>query len=341
MEAVACNDGTTKGSGYRKGSQMPLGRSHKAQGGRSSSEGSAAMRGFRVHLEEYRPLASSAERNIVNFLLEHPRGAVGVSAHRLAELTYTSPSTVVRLSRKLGFTGYKELQQALLYELAVADKSRNIVSEGVMSTDSTQDIIDKITARNASTLALTRDGLDPAAIDRTVELIHTAPRISLYGIGASLMVAHDLQLKLLRLDIPADLIDDLHSQLVYAKNERPGDLAIVISYSGMTEDILRCARAAKANGATIVSITRGSFSSPLVKMSDVVLGVAATELVLRSGAMSSRIAQLNVVDVLFTAYVSRNYEKSMEHLSKNWIKRSEVPEEEASIKDGAELGWKD
>jgi DNA-binding MurR/RpiR family transcriptional regulator len=114
-----------------------------------------------VHLEEYRPLASSAESNIVNFLLEHPGNAVGVSAHRLAELTYTSPSTVVRLSRKLGFTGYKELQQALLYELAVAEKSRNIVSEGVMSTDSTQDIIDKVTARNASTLSLTRDGLDP------------------------------------------------------------------------------------------------------------------------------------------------------------------------------------
>ena len=68
------------------------------------------------------------------------------------------------------------------------------------------------------------------------------------------------------------------------------------------------------------------------------LGVAATELVLRSGAMSSRIAQLNVVDVLFTAYVSSNYEKSMERLSKNWIKRSEVPENEAGTEEGARLG---
>ena len=54
--------------------------------------------------------------------------------------------------------------------------------------------------------------------------------------------------------------------------------------------------------------------------------------------MSSRIAQLNVVDVLFTAYVSSNYEKSMERLSKNWIKRSEVPEKEPDTEDGAELG---
>ena len=79
----------------------------RAQGGKASPESGSAIHGFRVHLEEYRPLASSAERNIVNFLLEHPGNAVGVSAHRLAELTYTSPSTVVRLSRKRGFTGYK------------------------------------------------------------------------------------------------------------------------------------------------------------------------------------------------------------------------------------------
>ena len=146
-------------------------------------------------------------------------------------------------------------------------------------------------------------------------------RIALFGMGASLLVAHDLQLKLMRLDIDCQMSHDLHSQLLSASNLRAGDLAIVVSYSGMTEDVLRCARVARQSGATIVSITRGSFASPLVDLSDVVLGVAATELVVRSGAMSSRIAQLNVVDVLFTTYLSRNYEKSMERLSSNWIKK--------------------
>lgn len=162
--------------------------------------------------------------------------------------------------------------------------------------------------------------------------MESARSIALFGIGASLLVAHDLQLKLLRLDMPAMLSDDLHTQLLCARNLGKDDLAIVVSYSGMTEDILRCARIARGNGATIISITRGSFESPLLALSDVVLGVAATEFVVRSGAMSSRIAQLNVVDVLFTAYVSSNYEKSMERLSKNWIKRSEVPEKRQAPK---------
>lgn len=280
---------------------------------------SGPARGFRAHIEEYRPLASTTELEVIDFLLVHPREALGASAHKLAELTYTSPSTIVRLSRKLGYSGYKELQQALVYETAVADKSRNVLSDGVLSGDTTQAIIDKVTARNVSTLELTRDGLDPAAIDRAVDLMKSSKSIALFGIGASLLVAHDLQLKLLRLDMPALLSDDLHTQLLYARNLGKDDLAIVVSYSGMTEDILRCARIAHSNGATIVSITRGSFESPLLALSDVVLGVAATELVVRSGAMSSRIAQLNVVDVLFTAYVSRNYETSIERLSSNWI----------------------
>lgn len=279
------------------------------------------MRGFRVHLEEYRPLASASELDIIEYLLAHPDDVVGVSTHRLAELTYTSPSTVVRLVRKLGFSGYPDFQRSLVYDRAIAEKSRAVVSDGVMTGDSTQDVIDKVTSRNVSTLELTRDGLEVEAVDRAVELIGSARRIALFGMGASLLVAHDLQLKLMRLDIDCQMSHDLHSQLLSASNLRSGDLAIVVSYSGMTEDVLRCARVARQSGATIVSITRGSFASPLVDLSDVVLGVAATELVVRSGAMSSRIAQLNVVDVLFTTYLSRNYEKSMERLSNNWIQK--------------------
>ncbi|WP_207302625.1 MurR/RpiR family transcriptional regulator [Olsenella sp. Marseille-P4559] len=286
---------------------------------------SMPRRGFRVHLEEYRPLASTAESNIVEFLLSHPKDAVGISTHRLAELTYTSPSTVVRLARKLGFAGYRDLQQALVYDLAVAERSASVISEGALQGDSVQAIINKVAARNIATLELTRDGLDPAAIERAVDLLVGARHICLYGIGASLLVAHDLQLKLLRLDVSCDLSDDLHSQMLYARNTKPHDLAVVVSYSGMTEDVLHCVRIAKGNGATIISITRGSFGSPLVALSDVVLGVAATELVVRSGAMSSRIAQLNVVDVLFTAYVDRTYETSIERLSTNWIGKGQGP----------------
>lgn len=279
------------------------------------------MPGFRIHLEEYRALASSAELDVIDFLLSHPEEAMGVSTQRLAELTFTSPSTIARLGRKLGFTGYRELQRALVYDLAVTEKSQGVMSEDLTSEDTTAQIIQKVAAKNTASLALTRDGLNPDAVDQAVSLISSARTIYLFGVGASLLVAHDLKLKLLRLGLPCVLCDDFHAQLLCAKSAGREDVAVAISYSGLTHEVLDCVRTARGRRCKVISITRGSFDSPLIGLSDVTLGVAATELLRRTGAMSSRIAQLNVVDVLFMCYVRSNYERSIRRISSNWIQK--------------------
>ena len=279
------------------------------------------IHGLKLRLEEYCGLATPSERTVIDFILTAPDQAVGVSMSALAELTCTSPSTIIRLCRKLGCSGYREFQQSLMREVAIASQTDSVVTSDVLSNDSTQAIIDKVTIKNVSSLKLTAEDLDAAAVDRAVSLLSSARGVCLFGVGASLLVARDLQLKLLRLDIPCNLCDDLHSQLLYAKNMRAGDLALAISYSGLTAEVLDCVRVAHANGARVVSITRGGYGSPLVSLSDVVLGVAATELVMRTGAMSSRIAQLNVVDILFVSYVNAHYERSIKRLSSNWIEK--------------------
>ena len=289
------------------------------------------MRGVRLRLEEYRKNASSAERDIVDYILSDPEAAVGQSIHKLAAHTYTSASTVVRLCKKLGCDGYKEFQQALIYELAVSNKSNDIAVGGVIAGDTTDVIIEKVTAKNISSLELTRQLLDAQVVDSVVSLMMQAHSICLFGMGASLLVARDLQLKLMRLNINCNLSDDYHSQMLYAKNMGREDLAIVVSYSGLTREAIECAWIAKANGAKVVSITRGGIDSELIHRSDYVLGVAETEHIMRSGAMSSRIAQLNVVDALFAAYVNRNYEKSVKRFSTNYIGKVDSAERVATL----------
>ena len=175
------------------------------------------MRGVRLRLEEYRKNASSAERDIVDYILSDPEAAVGQSIHKLAAQTYTSASTVVRLCKKLGCGGYKEFQQALIYELAVSNKSNDIAVGGVIAGDTTDVIIEKVTAKNISSLELTRQLLDAQVVDSVVSLMMQAHSICLFGMGASLLVARDLQLKLMRLNINCNLSDDYHSQMLYAK----------------------------------------------------------------------------------------------------------------------------
>ena len=279
------------------------------------------IRGLKLRLEEYCGLATASEQAIINFILTTSDQVAGISMSALAKLTCTSPSTIIRLCRKLGCSGYREFQQSLMREVAIASQTDSVVTSDVLSSDSTQAIIDKVTLKNVSSLKLTAEDLDAEAINRAVSLLASARSVCLFGVGASLLVARDLQLKLLRLDIPCNLCDDLHAQLLCAKNMRAGDLSLAVSYSGLTTEVLDCVRVARANGARVVSITRGGYGSPLVSLSDVVLGVAATELVKRTGAMSSRIAQLNVVDILFVSYVNAHYAQSIKRLSSNWIEK--------------------
>ena len=70
-------------------------------------------------------------------------------------------------------------------------------------------------------------------------------------------------------------------------NIREGSIAIIISYSGMTKEMISCAKKIRKQDVPIILISRFD-DSPLAKLADYNLSVAATEFIMRSGAMSSR-----------------------------------------------------
>ena len=99
-------------------------------------------------------------------------------------------------------------------------------------------------------------------------------------------------------------------------------MAIILSYSGQTQEMIRCAEELNKNGVPIILISRFG-SSALAKMADCNLCVAATEYIVRSGAMSSRISQLNMIDILYTAYINRDFENNMRRLQRTHIRKQE------------------
>ena len=275
--------------------------------------------GLLFRLGEYRGSASAAERNVIDYLLNNSSAAVGKSVHALADITYTSPSTVTRLCRKMGCEGYRGFQRMLVHDLALDRESHDLALEGIGAGEDIDQIIAKVSSKNIRSLEATQRLLDRDAVEACAGLIRVSRTVNLFGIGASLLVARDLELKLLRADESCNLSDDWHSQMLYAKNARPEDMAIVISYSGLTREMVACACTARQRGAKVVAITRADISTPLSEQADYVLGVAATELIVRSGAMSSRISQMNVVDILYAAYVSQNYERCRGLFRRNYI----------------------
>lgn len=280
------------------------------------------MKSVLVRIQEYSAHASGAEKEILRFLRENPEEAAGYSIKQLADRTFSSAATIVRLCRKMGFTGYKELQKSLLYESGLRRESIRPVEQEIGRNDSLEELVDKVTYKNIVSLDNTRKLVDLDILSHCVDLLEKSNTVYLFGIGSSLLVARDLYLKLLRVNKPCVICDDWHAQLLQARNMKAGDLAVVVSYSGLTAEMITCAGEARERKAPVITISRFE-QSPLVRLADYNLAVAATELIFRSGAMSSRISQLNMVDILYTAYVHRRYDECMEQFRKTHIVKAE------------------
>lgn len=284
------------------------------------------MKSVLIAAEQYRQQSSSAERGVLTRLLNEPEAATQCTIHRLAELSYTSPSTIVRLCRKLGFSGYRELQKSLVAELVVRGQSQQHKEPQIDHSDLLPEIIDKVTFRNIASLEDSQRLLDQEAVRQSVDLICKSDTVLLFGLGASYLVAQDAYLKFLRADKRCACCEDFHAQLVLARNAKPKDVAIIVSYSGCTDEVNRCARYLQMQGTPIIAITR-FVHSPLSQMADCCLYVVAMEELFRSGAMSSRISQLNMIDILYTAYINRDFSQNYDNIKHNRIGKPDGSQE--------------
>lgn len=262
------------------------------------------MKSVLLKLRETQSSMSSTERAVSDYLLTHQGEAMSLSIHQLAEKTFASPSTIIRMCQRIGFAGYKEFRQAVTCEVAVRRFSHaEQPLQEISPSDTTQSIVEKVTQKNILSLEDSKNLLDAETLDTCVELLKSARTVLLFGLGASLYAARDAYLKFLRLNKPCVINDDWSSQLLQAKNSSPQDLAIVVSFSGETAEVIQSMRALRENGTPIIAITR-CVPSPVAELADYRLYTTDDAATLHDGTMSSRISQLNVFDVLYTAFVT-------------------------------------
>ena len=280
------------------------------------------MKGLFIKMRELQGAASPTEQTILQYLLDSPEDVLGKSIHDLARFTYTSPSTIVRFCRKLGFDGYKDFRLTLSSELALRQKDFEEKRKSVTEYDTLPDIVDKVIGKTITSLQDSRSLIEYEMLEKAIDMICDCRTVVFFGAGASLLAARDAYLKFLRIGKAAVINDDWSTQLVQARNMTPDDLGFVLSYSGQTTEVIACIEALKQSKVPIITITRYG-PSPIVSLSDCPLYVVGNESLFRRGAMSSRIAQLTMIDILYTAYVNRHYEAAMERLSATHILKPE------------------
>ncbi len=271
------------------------------------------MKKILITLSNYKSCATYSEKNIIENILIDPEKVVELSVKELADKSFVSQATVVRLCKKIGFNGYKDFIRAIAIELINQKEVINEKSKQLKFDDDDEKMIEKITINNIISLQESMGLLNIEVLNEVIQKINNAKNIILFGMGASQCVTKDLYLKFLRINKMTIFNEDWHSQLLSAINSGKEDIGIFISYSGYTNELIECAKRMKKTGAKIILLTR-FYQSPLVELADYKLFVSANESIFRNAAMSSRIALLNLVDIIYTKYANLNYQYSIERL---------------------------
>jgi DNA-binding MurR/RpiR family transcriptional regulator len=263
-------------------------------------------------LDELKP----SEQKVAQYILAHPEEVVKLSVQKLAELSGVSEATIIRLARSLNMKGYQELKLRIAGDL---NKQSNIGSyQEIMMEGSIDSIMQAVSWNNIQSIQDTLSVLSSDEVKKAADAVTQARKIDIYGVGASAVIAADIKQKFSRINLWCEAYADFHAQLTSAVTLSKQDVVIGISYSGQTEDIIQSLTEARQQGATIITLTKFG-PSPVADLADIRLFTSSVEKSIRSGAMASRIAQLNVIDILFITMVSRQQEEVIPLLEKTRV----------------------
>ncbi|MEQ9968961.1 MurR/RpiR family transcriptional regulator [Pectobacterium carotovorum] len=259
------------------------------------------------HLE----LLSKSERKVAEVILSTPQTAIHSSIATLAKMADVSEPTVNRFCRRLETKGFPDFKLHLAQSLA---NGTPYVNRNVEEDDSVDAYTSKIFESSMAGLEQVKSSLDVTAVNRAVDLLTQAKKISFFGLGASAAVAHDAMNKFFRFNIPVVYFDDIVMQRMSCMNSSDGDVVVLISHTGRTKSLVEMAQLARENDATVIAIT--SDGTPLAREASLALRLDVPEDTDVYMPMVSRIAQLTLIDVLATGFTLRRGEKFRDNLKR-------------------------
>jgi len=217
--------------------------------------------------------------------------------------TGVSEALIVKIAKKLGFKGFRQLRDALGEHNRL---SRTDLREELCVAEGACVRLQKVLRASVRALEQGLARVSPDALERAADCLYAARQRDFYGEGASGQVARDAAHQFLRIGVRASVFDDGQLMLMSAALLRRGDVVMAFSHSGQTAAVVEAARQARQNGAQLIALTNRS-DTPLGRESDVVLCTNLNSLPWEGENAAARLVQLSVVDALFSAVAQKNY----------------------------------
>ncbi|TDQ35467.1 transcriptional regulator HexR [Thiopseudomonas denitrificans] len=267
------------------------------------------------HIKETRPELRKSELKVAEYVLCEPALVMHSSMADVAQAVGVSEPTIVRFCRAIGCQGFQDLKLKLAQSLVAGASFGQFA---IHEEDRVADVALKIFDTTLHTLIDVRESLDTSALEQAISMIAAAPRVEFYGFGASGAVAADAQHKFFRLLLTAAAYSDPHMQAMSAVTLTEGDVAICISQSGRSRDLLTTANLVRETGAGLITLCPSQ--TPLAELATVNLAIDVQEDTEIYTPLTSRIAHLVVIDVLAMGVAMARGPDLVDHLKS--VKRS-------------------
>jgi RpiR family carbohydrate utilization transcriptional regulator len=270
---------------------------------------------------------SKSARKLAEYVLHHPAAVLSMSIANLAAAVGVSEPTVNRFCTGLGLKGFPDFKLKLAAELARVESR---MARDITAKDSLSQVVSKVFDSTYASLASAQEHLDHDALEQAVAWLASARSIVICGLGASASVAIDAGHKLLRFDTPVTVHTDIINQRMIAAGMDSRDCLLCISYTGRTSAMVALAELGNNSGARVIGLTAPG--SPLADHCQLALAVVGREDTTIYTPMTSRIAQLVIIDVLATRLAQRKgpqFDARLRRVKQSLIATREPPPQRA------------
>lgn len=258
---------------------------------------------FNKLTSEYYQLTSS-EKKVADYVVTNGPSAQHMSISELAEACGVAEATISRFCRRLNYSGYGAFKLAIATSSAGRATS-NPLSGEVTASDPIPDLAKKLSGASIDAILETQALIKPGIIQAAADILLAADKVLCMGQGGSMLLAQEAAHLFSTAFSGFFPVGDSHMQVIMASQLDHRDAILYFSYSGSTTGLMDVARVAKARGVKLLLVTRFP-KSPGANLCDIVLQCGSTESPLQLGSIPARVAQLYLVDVVFSEACRRD-----------------------------------
>ena len=259
---------------------------------------------------------SNAARKVAAYMLEEHEDAMYLSITQLAERSGVSEGTITKFSRTMGFDSFQQMKISLALEKKASNQDSNSYTGDIRIEDSLDEICSSVFMNNVESLRDTLKIIDVKKIKTAASKVLAAKKVDIYGSGASSVSALYAHLRFYRIGINSNDYSDSHKQIISASLLGKRGVALGISNSGQSFDVVNALECARESGATTICIT-SSDDSPIVKHSDIVLFSSSRDSAKLNESLCAPAVQLALIDAIYAAVISMKPDTFIQNLAKS------------------------